>query len=151
MQKKKKRKRYHFSWKNEKVEGNRCGPICARQFLLVEYSSKKFFFLSIVAFSMSKPLSLVLETSFYRIWIYNFENQIALMKNSRIYRYYEDTDSRINSSLKRGQIIFSFEIVDTFFPAGCYIIDGGFEFEMRDLKTRDRVAYTLTQFPMMIG
>lgn len=40
MQKKKKRKRYHFSWKNEKVEGNRCGPICARQFLLVEYSSK---------------------------------------------------------------------------------------------------------------
>lgn len=41
--------------------------------------------------------------------------------------------------------------MDTFFPAGCYIIDGGFEFEMRDLKTRDRVAYTLTQFPMMIG
>lgn len=33
----------------------------------------------------------------------------------------------------------------------CYIIEyDEFEFEMRDLKTRDRVAYTLTQFPMMM-
>lgn len=151
MQKKKKENAITFRGKMKKLKEIDAVQFVPVNFYWLNILPKIFLYISIVAFSMSKPLSLVLETSFYRIWIYNFENQIALMKNSRIYRYYEDTDTRRNSSLKRGQIIFSFEIVDTFFPAGCYIIDGGFEFEMRDLKTRDRVAYTLTQFPMMIA
>lgn len=51
-----------FRGKMKKVGGNRCGPICARQFLLVDrvrlYSSKKSFFnISILASSTSNFLS----------------------------------------------------------------------------------------------